>query len=210
MYSHYIKRLLDIFLSGIALFALSPVLLALTVLGVLFMRGNPFFIYPRVGKKEQLFNMIKFRSMSNLKDKEGHYLPDEIRLNRYGRILRATSLDELPELINILKGDMSFVGPRPLPYNYLDYYTEEEKHRHDVRPGLTGLAQINGRNTLSWEDRFKYDLCYVNSVTFVKDLIIIIATIEKVVKRADIGEGNASVQSLHELRTVSRTKNHGE
>ena len=164
------------------------------------MGGNPFFVYPRSGKNEKIFKLIKFRSMAELKDEKGNYLPDEVRLNKYGQVLRSTSLDELPELINIFIGDMSIVGPRPLTYKYLDYYTDEEKHRHDVRPGLTGLAQINGRNAISWEDRFKYDLEYVNNVTFVNDVKIILGTVVKVVKRADIGEGNASIQSLHEIR----------
>lgn len=164
------------------------------------MGGNPFFVYPRSGKNEKIFKLIKFRSMAEFKDEKGNYLPDEVRLNKYGRVLRSTSLDELPELINIFIGDMSIVGPRPLTYKYLDYYTDEEKHRHDVRPGLTGLAQINGRNAISWEDRFKYDLEYVNNVTFVNDVKIILGTVVKVVKRADIGEGNASIQSLYEIR----------
>ena len=139
--------------------------------------------------------------MAELKDENGNYLPDVIRLNKYGRLLRSTSLDELPELINIFLGDMSIVGPRPLTYKYLDYYTKEEHCRHKVRPGLTGLAQINGRNAISWEERFKYDLEYVDNVTFINDVKIIIETMIKVVKRADVGEGNASIQSLHEIRS---------
>lgn len=187
-------------LSGIALVILSPLLILLIFLGAIFMRGTPFFVYPRVGKNEKIFNLIKFRSMANLKDENGNFLPDEIRINKYGRILRATSLDELPELINIFKGDMSIVGPRPLTYKYLNYYTAEERHRHDVRPGLTGLAQIKGRNAISWEERFKYDLNYVNNVTLKNDIKIILATVIKVIKQEDIGEGNASIQSLHEIR----------
>ena len=207
MYKTFIKRLIDIILSGVALVILSPLLILLVILGLFFMRGNPFFVYPRAGKNERIFNLIKFRSMAELKDEQGNYLPDEVRLNKYGRILRSTSLDELPELINILIGDMSLVGPRPLTYKYLDFYTEEEKHRHDVRPGLTGLAQINGRNSITWEDRFKYDLEYVKNVTFINDIKIILGTVVKVVKRADIGEGNASIQSLHEIRkNTSKTK----
>ena len=138
--------------------------------------------------------------MAELKDESGEYLPDEVRLNKYGRILRSTSLDELPELLNIFIGDMAIVGPRPLPCRYLDYYTEEERHRHDVRPGLTGLAQINGRNAISWEERFRYDLEYVQKVSFKEDVSIIFGTVGKVLKRADIGEGNATVRSLHEVR----------
>ncbi len=201
MYKNYFKRILDIMLSGLALIILSPILILLVIFGTIFMRGNPFFVYPRAGKNGKIFKLIKFRSMAELKDENGNYLPDEIRLNKYGRILRSTSLDELPELINIFIGDMSLVGPRPLTYKYLDYYTDEEKHRHDVRPGLTGLAQINGRNAISWEERFKYDLQYVSNITFANDVKIIIGTVEKVIKRADIGEGNVGIESLHEIRS---------
>lgn len=204
MYKHYFKRLFDIVLSGIALILLAPLLIALIVVGAICMHGNPFFVYPRAGQKGIVFRLIKFRSMSELKDEKGEYLPDQIRLNKYGKMLRASSLDELPELINILKGDMSIVGPRPLTYKYLDYYTDIEKHRHDVRPGLTGLAQINGRNAISWEDRFKYDLEYVNNVTFYNDLSIISKTILKVLKREGIGDGDSGLQSLHEIREKNR------
>ena len=157
MYAKFFKRFLDFVLSLIALIVLSPILLILTVVGAIAMRGNPFFTQLRPGKidpktgREKIFLLIKFRTMSNKKDKDGKLLSDELRLNKYGRILRSTSLDELPELWNILKGDMSIVGPRPLLVEYLPYYTEEERHRHDVRPGLTGLAQVNGRNAISWE-----------------------------------------------------------
>lgn len=209
MYKQLFKRLLDILLSGIALIILSPIFLVLILLGTFFMKGNPFFVYPRAGKNEKIFKLIKFRSMANLKNEKGEYLPDEIRLNKYGRLLRSTSLDEIPELVNIFIGDMSIVGPRPLSYKYLDYYTEEEKHRHDVRPGLTGLAQINGRNAISWEERFQYDLEYVRHVTFINDIKIILGTIEKVVKRVDVGEGTSSIQSLHELRSTNDTMNVG-
>ena len=201
MYRHFGKRLLDILLSGLALIVLLPILIILCILGRIFMHDSPFFIYPRVGKNEKVFNLIKFRSMAELKDENGEYLPDEVRLNKYGRILRSSSLDELPELINIFVGHMSIVGPRPLPCRYLDYYTDEEKHRHDVRPGLTGLAQINGRNALSWEERFKFDLEYVRNVTFVNDVKIVLGTVMKVLTRSDIGEGNATVKSLHEVRS---------
>lgn len=201
LYKRFIKRLFDVYLSGMALIVLFPILVILMILGFVFMSGNPFFVYPRVGRNERVFRLIKFRSMAELKDEKGEYLPDEIRLNKYGRLLRSTSLDELPELINIFVGDMSIVGPRPLPCRYLDYYTEEEKHRHDVRPGLTGLAQINGRNAISWEERFNYDLEYVKNVTFISDIKIIFGTILKVLKRENIGEGNATVISLHEARS---------
>ena len=152
-------------------------------------------IDPRTGK-EKIFELYKFRSMTNETDENGKLLPDEQRLTRFGRILRATSLDELPEIFNILKGDMSFVGPRPLAVSYLNYYTQEEHHRHDVRPGLTGLAQINGRNGLSWEDKFRYDLQYIEQLSFVNDVKILFQTVWKVLKREGIGQGEAAPVSL--------------
>ena len=191
MYAKFFKRFLDFTLSLIAMIVLSPILIILIVVGAVAMRGNPFFVQARPGKKgkdgkEKIFKLIKFRSMNNRKDKNGNLLPDDVRLNKYGRVLRSTSLDELPELFNILKGDMSIVGPRPLLVSYLPYYTEEERHRHDVRPGLTGLAQVSGRNTLTWEDKFGYDIKYVSNISFVEDLKILFKTVEKVFKRSDI------------------------
>lgn len=150
------------------------------------MKGNPFYTQPRPGRNEKIFRMLKFRTMSNAKGKNGKLLPDNVRLNKYGRFLRSTSLDELPELINILKGDMSIVGPRPLMSRYLPYYTEEERRRHSVRPGLTGYAQVHGRNTLTWDERFQYDLQYVDHLTFIMDIKIIIDTIKTVLKREGI------------------------
>lgn len=191
MYAKYIKRGLDFFLSLYALMILSPLLVVLIVLGTVFMRGNPFFIQERPGKDEKIFKLIKFRTMDNRKDKNGKLLPDDIRLNKYGRILRSTSLDELPELINILIGDMSIIGPRPLLVEYLPYYTKKERHRHDVRPGLTGWAQINGRNAIdSWEQRFYYDLEYVKNISFFFDIKIVFMTAVKVIKRSDIQVGS--------------------
>ena len=186
MYAKYIKRALDAVLSFCALTVLSPVLLVLTVLGAIMMKGNPFFTQLRPGKDEKIFRLIKFRTMTCEKDKEGKLLPDEQRLNKYGKILRATSLDELPELINIFIGNMSIVGPRPLLVSYLPYYNEEEKHRHDVRPGLTGLAQVNGRNNLTWEQKFAYDLEYVRNISFAMDVKVIFTTVVKVLKRSDV------------------------
>ena len=186
MYAKCIKRILDFLLSLMALLILSPVLLILTILGACFMGGNPFFTQRRPGKGEKIFRLIKFRTMSNRRDENGNLLPDEVRLNQYGRFLRSTSLDELPELINILLGQMSIVGPRPLLVEYLPYYTEEERHRHDVRPGLTGWAQVNGRNNLSWEEKFTYDLEYVQKISLRMDWTVIITTIGKVIKRSDI------------------------
>lgn len=160
------------------------------------MRGNPFFIQERPGKNEKIFKLIKFRTMDNRRDKKGNFLPDEIRLNKYGRFLRSTSLDEIPEIINILIGDMSIIGPRPLSIKYIPYYTEIEHHRHDVRPGLSGLAQVKGRNSISWEEKFAYDLQYISHITFYNDFKIIIETIVKVLKRENIGQAEEAPISL--------------
>lgn len=186
MYAKFFKRFFDFVLSLMALLILSPVLLVLTVLGAVIMGGNPFFTQARPGRNEKIFKLIKFRTMTNKKDAEGKLLPDDQRLTKYGRILRATSLDELPELLNILLGQMSIVGPRPLLPAYLPYYTERERHRHDVRPGLTGLAQVNGRNAIAWDDRLAYDVEYVENISLATDLKILFLTVYKVVKRADI------------------------
>lgn len=197
MYARYFKRLIDFLLSLIAIIILSPVLLILTVLGAIKMKGNPFFTQDRPGKDEKIFKLIKFRSMTCEKDKDGNLLPDAQRLNRYGRLLRSTSLDELPELFNILKGDMSIVGPRPLLVKYLPRYNEEQRHRHDVRPGLTGYAQVNGRNAISWEDKFKLDVEYVRNITFVGDVKIIWQTAMKVLKREGISsETSATMEEF--------------
>ena len=186
MYAKCFKRILDFVLSLAALLILSPVLLVLTILGAILMKGNPFFTQLRPGKDEKIFRLIKFRTMTCEKDAEGNLLPDAQRLNGYGKLLRSTSLDELPELVNILKGDMSIVGPRPLLVEYLPWYTVEEKRRHDVRPGLTGLAQVNGRNNLTWEEKFHFDLEYVDHLTLRMDIDIIAKTIGKVIKRSDV------------------------
>lgn len=202
MYAKIVKRPLDFILSLVALAVLSPLLLILIVVGAIAMKGNPFFVQPRPGKKgknnkEKIFNLIKFRTMSNAKDKEGNLLPDEVRLNKYGKLLRSTSLDELPELINILKGDMSIVGPRPLLVKYIPRYTEEQRRRHDVRPGLTGYAQIHGRNAISWEERFAYDVEYVDHITFIGDVKIILGTVKAVFKRSGISsETSATMEEF--------------
>ena len=186
MYAKYIKRILDFALSLVALIVLSPVLLIVAIL-VRVKLGSPvIFKQQRPGKNEKIFTLYKFRTMTDKKDENGNLLPDSERLTKFGKLLRSTSLDELPELVNILKGDMAIVGPRPLLVEYLPYYTEEEKHRHDVRPGLTGLAQVNGRNSISWEEKFKYDVQYVKKITFLGDLKIILKTVKKTVKREDI------------------------
>lgn len=186
MYRLFIKRLLDFVLSLIALIILSPVILIVAILVKIKLGSPVLFKQERPGKNEKIFRMYKFRTMTDEKDEDGNLLPDDIRLTKFGKILRSTSLDELPELFNILKGDMSIVGPRPLLVNYLPYYTEREKHRHDVRPGLTGWAQINGRNTTLWDDRLEQDVYYVKHISFKIDIWIIIKTIQKVIKRSDI------------------------
>lgn len=196
-YEKYIKRLLDIVLSGLALVVLSPVMLV-TALLVRVKLGSPvIFCQDRPGKDEKIFRLYKFRSMTDARDENGEPLPDEVRLGRFGKLLRSTSLDELPELWNILRGDMSIVGPRPLLVKYLPYYTQEEHHRHDVRPGLTGLAQINGRNCLDWEQKFAYDLEYVNHVSFALDVKIIFMTVRCVFAREGISaEGSATMEAF--------------
>lgn len=193
LYRNYIKRLLDFVLSLGALLCLSPFLLILSVVGAVAMKGNPFFFQNRPGRDGKIFRLVKFRSMDNRRDADGNLLPDHIRLNRYGRFLRATSIDELPELINILKGDMSIVGPRPLAVSYLPYYNETELRRHEVLPGLTGLAQVNGRNALSWPERFAYDVQYVDQLSFWLDVSIVCKTVLKVLKRSDIVVEGTSV-----------------
>lgn len=184
MYQKCIKRVLDILLSLIGILLLSWLYVILFILIRIKLGGPAIFTQDRPGRNQKIFKLYKFRSMTNEKDENGNLLPDEQRLTRFGKILRSTSLDELPEFFNILKGDMSFIGPRPLLVRYLPYYTEEENHRHDVRPGLTGLAQVNGRNALGWEQRFAYDLKYVQHCTFGMDLKIIGMTIGKVLGRS--------------------------
>ena len=169
-YSKYIKRLLDIICSFLALTVFSPLFLVLIVVGAIKMKGNPFFTQERPGYKEKIFKLIKFRTMTNEKDENGNFLPDEVRLNKYGMFLRSTSLDELPEAINIFIGNMSVIGPRPLLVRYLPLYNEEQHRRHDVKPGLSGWAQVNGRNTVSWEDKFEMDVWYSEHVSFLLDV----------------------------------------
>lgn len=192
MYAKYFKRIFDVVLSLCALIVLFPVLLVLIVLGTIKMKGNPFFTQLRPGKNEKIFKLIKFRTMTNQKDKNGNLLPDDKRLTKYGKLLRSTSLDELPEVINILKGDMSIVGPRPLLVQYLTRYNEEQKHRHDVRPGLTGWAQVNGRNVVSWEEKFAMDVWYTKNISFKTDVKIILATVKCVLRRSGISSETSS------------------
>ena len=195
MYAKCFKRILDFMLSLCAVMILSPILLILTVVGTVAMGGNPFFTQDRPGKNEKIFKLIKFRTMNNKKDKNGKLLPDEKRLTSYGRWLRSTSMDELPELFNIIKGDMSIVGPRPLLVQYLPYYKQRERKRHSVRPGLTGLAQVSGRNFLNWDDRLACDVEYVKKISFREDLEIILMTIKTVLKKDGISVDSSSIES---------------
>lgn len=199
MYANFFKRVLDIVLSFLSLTVLFPFLLIFSVIGVFAMHGNPFFTQLRPGKKrkdgtEKIFRLIKFRTMNNKKDAVGNLLPDEQRLNGYGRWLRSTSIDELPELINILVGDLSIVGPRPQLVRDMVFMSAEQRRRHDVRPGLTGLAQVSGRNNNTWEQKFEYDLLYIdNGITFFGDLKIILMTVGRVLKRSDtVRDGTSS------------------
>ncbi len=191
MYAKILKRPLDFILSLCAILVLSPVLFFLTVVGAFAMKGNPFFTQMRPGKNEKIFRLIKFRTMTCETDEKGAPLPDEKRLTRYGKFLRSTSLDELPELFNILKGDMSIVGPRPLLVKYLPLYNEEQRRRHNVRPGLTGLAQVNGRNLVDWQQRFAMDVEYIENITFLNDCKILFNTVAVVFKSEGISAENS-------------------
>ena len=197
MYACFFKRLIDFVLSLLGIICLSPLLLVLTVVGYFKMKGNPFFTQERPGLHEKIFKLVKFRTMTNEKDANGELLPDELRLNSYGQFLRSTSLDELPELYNILKGDMSIIGPRPLLVRYLPRYNEEQRHRHDVRPGLTGYAQAHGRNAVTWEDKFNMDVWYTRNVSFKTDWDIFWDTVRIVLKREGISsETSATMEEF--------------
>lgn len=200
MYRKYIKRILDVICALTAIIVFSWLYIIVAVL-VRIKLGSPvIFKQERPGFHGKIFTLYKFRTMTDERDADGQLMADEVRLTRFGRLLRKLSLDELPEAFNILKGDMSVVGPRPLAVQYLPYYTEKERHRHDVRPGLTGLAQVNGRNDISWEERFKYDIEYVRNVNFIGDIKIILKTIFKAAKCEGIGQGEKAPVSLHVLR----------
>ena len=218
MYAHFFKRFFDFWLALIALLVLSPLLIILMIVGAIAMKGNPFFTQLRPGRidkktgQEKIFRLIKFRTMSNAKDKEGNLLPDEVRLNGYGKFLRRSSFDELGELFNILCGDMAIIGPRPLLVSYLPWYTDEERRRHTVRPGLTGWAQVNGRNNVEWAKRFQLDVFYVDHLSFKIDIKIVFLTIKKVFSHSDIAddtrvaEGNFADMRAEEKRQQEAAK----
>ena len=204
IYVKFIKRVLDFLLSMVALIILSPIIVMLIIIGAIALKGNPFFTQDRPGLNEKNFRLIKFRTMTNEKDKNGDLLPDNVRLIPYGRFLRKTSLDELPELINIWKGDMAIVGPRPLLTRYLPYYTAQEHKRHLVRPGLTGLAQISGRNALQWNKRLALDVEYAEHITFFGDLRIVLLTVIKVIRHTDVVDaGCFEMMDLDQERKMS-------
>lgn len=210
MYQKYIKRLLDIILAIIAIVITLPIFLLTGILVLIFLGKPAIFRQKRPGKDEKIFTMYKFRTMTKGKNRNGEMLPDELRLTKFGKFLRKTSLDEIPEFINILKGDMSFVGPRPLLIEYLPYYTKEEHHRHDVRPGLTGLAQVSGRNLASWELKFSKDIEYINNVTFKNDLKIVFNTVKLVLKSEGVvacPSGNLKFGKLNEERKITNGNN---
>ena len=197
MYAKFFKRLIDFILSLLGIIILSPVLLILTVLGTVKMKGNPFFTQDRPGLHEKIFKLIKFRTMTNEKDENGELLPDEKRLIPYGKFLRSTSLDELPELFNILKGDMAIIGPRPLLVRYLPRYNAEQHRRHEVRPGLTGYAQTHGRNAVSWDEKFKMDVWYVDNLSFKVDIEVFMDTVKAVLRHEGISsETSATMEEF--------------
>lgn len=190
MYRVFFKRLIDLVIAAIAVVVLIPLMLPLIVALAVVNRGTPFFFQSRVGRGERVFKVIKLKSMDDAKDENGKLLPDNQRITSLGRFVRSTSLDELPQLINILKGDMSLIGPRPLPPKYLPLYNEEQRLRHTVLPGITGLAQVSGRNSISWKEKFEFDVLYVQSISLANDIKIIIQTIKKVVIREGINQSS--------------------
>lgn len=204
MYKKCFKRVIDFVLSLISLIILSPILFVLIILGTVFMRGNPFFTQERPGKDEKKFKLIKFRTMDNQKDKDGNFLPDNIRLNKYGRFLRSTSLDELPELINIIKGDMAIIGPRPLLPRDVAYMSIKQHKRHNVRPGLTGLAQCSGRNSMNWDEKLSTDVEYVDNISLLLDGKIFVKTVLKVLKREDVEFDEGADMDLKDWNELKR------
>ena len=209
MYKLFFKRLFDFCFSLIALICISPILLVVTIWLHFANKGaGSFFLQPRPGKGGKIFNVIKFKTMTDERDSNGRLLPDAQRLTKVGKFIRSTSIDELPQLINVLKGDMALIGPRPLLIRYLPAYTEREKRRHDVRPGISGLAQVNGRNYVPWDERLAYDVQYAENITFLGDVKIVLKTIEKVFNRADVAENPDEIDEGHldEIRGISGDK----
>jgi lipopolysaccharide/colanic/teichoic acid biosynthesis glycosyltransferase len=195
MYKDFLKRLFDLILAFIAFLVLSPIFIFVTIGLLTVNKGKPFFFQERPGKNEKVFKVIKFKTMTDERDNQGKLLPDNLRLTRIGSIVRKLSLDEIPQLINVIKGDMSLIGPRPLRVHYLPLYSDEQRKRHDVRPGITGWAQVNGRNTISWQKKFEYDLWYVNNMSLKIDLNILILTVMKVFTREGISQdGQTTVE----------------
>ncbi|MFW5886972.1 MAG: sugar transferase [Bacteroidota bacterium] len=192
MYQKYYKRLTDLVISILFLLVFSPIMILISISLFFLNNGKPFFVQPRPGKNEKIFNLIKFKTMNDRKDESGNLLPDDKRLTVFGKIIRKTSLDEIPQLLNVIKSDMSLVGPRPLLVEYLPLYNKEQKRRHQVKPGITGWAQVNGRNAISWDEKFKFDVWYVDNQSFLLDLKILLLTIKKVFKREGISSTNAA------------------
>jgi len=195
MYKNYIKRLLDFLAAFFGLVLISPIFITITIALFFANQGKPFFFQKRPGRNEKIFSIIKFKSMNDKKDKDGNLLPDGDRLTKVGSFVRKTSLDEIPQLLNVLKGDMSLIGPRPLLIQYLPLYNDTQKKRHNVRPGITGWAQVNGRNAISWQQKFEYDVWYVDNLSFLLDIKILFLTIKKVFVREGIAqEGEATME----------------
>ncbi|MEB3348203.1 sugar transferase [Aquimarina gracilis] len=190
MYKFFFKRVIDFSISLILLILISPVLLLLTIFLAIANNGKPFFIQRRPGKHERIFSIVKFKTMNDKKDDEGNLLPDKDRLTKVGSFVRKTSLDELPQLFNVLKGEMSLIGPRPLIIEYLPIYNDEQKKRHNIRPGITGWAQVNGRNSITWKKKFEYDVWYVENLSLLTDLRIIGITLKKVIQKEDVNLSN--------------------
>ncbi|KMQ68965.1 UDP-galactose phosphate transferase [Chryseobacterium sp. FH2] len=197
MYKFFLKRVIDFLIALTGLILLSPVFIVVTILLYFANQGKPFFIQARPGLHEKIFNIIKFKTMNDKKDREGNYLPDSERLTAIGSFIRQTSLDELPQLINVLKGDMAIIGPRPLLPQYLSLYSESQKRRHNIRPGITGWAQVNGRNAISWTKKFELDVWYVDNLSFATDCKVIFLTVKKVVKKEGINQAEqATVEAF--------------
>jgi lipopolysaccharide/colanic/teichoic acid biosynthesis glycosyltransferase len=202
MYKNYIKRIIDFSAASIGFIILFPILLIVSVLLYIANEGKPFFTQLRPGKDEVIFKIIKFKTMNDKKDNSGNLMPDAERLTKIGKFVRKTSLDEIPQLLNVIKGEMSLIGPRPLLPSYLEFYTPFQNRRHEVKPGITGWAQVNGRNTISWEQKFEYDVWYVDHVSFIVDVKIIIKTIQKIIKTNEISAlGHATMPRFDDLHT---------